>query len=163
MRVLNQKGTQATPSAIQAVFCSSNESNDAILQSIWRESVDAELDGDISLALEIHEQILAVIGSSYEAFLREGWLHYQAGGYTRALEFYEKASDQSPGSVAPLFGRMVCHVAMADSVKAVPLMKAVIDLEGLDRNSSMLPPSLLTMNTFRSLQPSPVYAFSGAA
>ena len=86
----------------------------SILQSIWQESLDAELDGDLTLALEIHAQIIFVVGQSYSACQRAGWLHYQAGGFRQALMFYSKASDCSPMEAAPLFGAMACNAALGE-------------------------------------------------
>jgi tetratricopeptide (TPR) repeat protein len=110
---------------------SQTASNGFILQTIWAESIDAELEGDISLALDIHEQILPVVGKSYAAYLRAGWLHYQAGGYRKSLEFYELAAGCSPGDIAPLFGAMDCYVAMGDSFHASERIKKILDLEAM--------------------------------
>lgn len=106
------------------------------LQSFWTASLEAEEMGDITRALEIHERILDEVGRSYVAYLRAGWLNYQAGGYIKALEFYEKASRRSPGSVAPLFGAMSCYVAMGDPCNTSRVIKAIIDLDGLDKADS---------------------------
>ncbi len=117
----------------QAVAEAAVEQSIVALQELWTLSLDAEKAGDVSRALEIHDLILDEAGRSYLAYLRAGWLHYRAGGYVKSLEYYGKAARRSPGSVAPLFGAMGCHVAMGESEEAARLVKAVIDLEGLDK------------------------------
>lgn len=123
----------------------------ASLQVEWVESLAAEQAGDITKALEHHDHILDEVGRSYVAYLRAGWLHYRAGGYNKAIEFYEKAARRSPGSVAPLFGAMGCHVAMGDAHNASKLVQTILSLEEMDDE----PPSLLATyhasNNFYSL------------
>ncbi|VGO21186.1 tetratricopeptide repeat protein [Pontiella sulfatireligans] len=123
------------------------EGGSYILQTIWNESLDAELDGDLTLALEIHGQILTVVGRSCTAYLRAGWLHYQAGGFKQALKFYGKAAECSPDSTAPLLGAMGCYASMADSVESTRLAKKIARLDEEKRSSKAdaafqsLPPS----------------------
>jgi tetratricopeptide (TPR) repeat protein len=102
-----------------------------ILREYWQESIDLEQIGDFTKALELHEQILAEVGCSYEAYLRAGWLHYQAGGYPQAIQFFDIASENFPEAVAPRFGAMGCYVAMADSYHAARMVKAIIELDGV--------------------------------
>jgi tetratricopeptide (TPR) repeat protein len=85
---------------------------------LWAASYAAERAGELTRALAIHEQILSVIGVSYAGYLRAGWLHYQAGGYRRALHFYITALLLSPDEAFPMCGIMNCHLALGDSERA---------------------------------------------
>lgn len=107
----------------------------SVVQSIWRESLHAELDGDLQQALEIHEQILSVIGHSYAVDLRAGWLHYQSGAYGKALDFYLKAAGREPELVEPLLGVLGCYVARGDAARATAVLEEIARIEGLHRAS----------------------------
>jgi tetratricopeptide (TPR) repeat protein len=134
MGIVEQQVRMKEYPAVQAVAEAAIERSMAGLQHLWKLSLDAEKVGDFTQALQIHDHILKEAGRSYLAYLRAGWLHYRAGGYLQALEFYGKAARRSPGSVAPLFGAMGCHVALGEAEEAARLVKAVIDLEGLENS-----------------------------
>lgn len=139
MRVMNeyQKACSAEFSRVQALAEAAVAKSVGTLQAFWMASIEAEEAGDITRALEIHGRILDEVGRSYVAYLRSGWLHGQAGGYVKSLEYYEKASRRSPGSVAPLFGAMGCYVAMGDSYNASRMVKTIIDLDVMDEATSL--------------------------
>lgn len=102
------------------------------LYELWRQSYEAELTGEFTRALEIHRRILSRVGTSYAAYLRAGWLHYQAGGYSRSLHFYVKALLLSPGEKAPLCGIKNCHLAMGNKEAAARAANALRFIEDND-------------------------------
>lgn len=144
----------------QAVAEDAVEKSVYTLQDFWMASLDAERVGDITHALELLERILDEVGRSYAAYLRAGWLHYQAGGYTKALEFYEKASRCSPGADTPLFGAMGCYVAMGDTYNATRVIKVIIDLDQLGESVSTELAALQDSGDFHVLPPFPLRAFT---
>ncbi|MCF7848363.1 MAG: hypothetical protein K9M45_05885 [Kiritimatiellales bacterium] len=127
----------------------------AALHMCWRESLEAERAGDISLALEIHKQILSEVGKTYVVNLRAGWLYYQTGGYSKALECYEKAARSFPEAVAPLLGAMCCQLAMGKPYSAARLVKEIIDIDGLNDAAPMQLASLCSVDGTSSLLPFP--------
>ncbi len=108
----------------------------ASLQELWVESHQAELAGRITRALEIHEQILSRIGTSYAAYLRAGWLHYQAGGYRRSMHFYVTAMLLSPEDCSPLYGMRNCYAAMGDAEAVARITRVICttDERGVSRD-----------------------------
>lgn len=104
------------------------------VHELWKRSYEAERDGEISAALEIHEQILSRIGTSYAACLRAGRLHCRAGGYRRSLSYYIKALLLSPGDGAPLRGMMNCHLAMGNRDAAAQAVSALHAVEAASRS-----------------------------
>lgn len=74
----------------------------------------AEELGDYSQALEYHERLMDEAGLSYSTCLRAGWLHFQAGGFRRALDFYKAAAACLPDACEPVLGALDCCVAMGN-------------------------------------------------
>jgi tetratricopeptide (TPR) repeat protein len=106
-------------------------------QELWGESLEAETGNDLAQALEIHERILPMVGKSYAAYLREGWLLYRMGDYKKALPFYEKASGISSGAISPLYGAMNCYVAMDNASKATRAAKAILVIDELNYTANL--------------------------
>lgn len=152
MQVAEQKRTLLRKEYSAAQFLAEVAVADSVhkLEVWWNESLEAERIGDITRALEIHDRILSEVGRSYVAYLRAGWLNAQAGGYRKALEYYEKASRRSPGSVAPLFGAMGCYVAMGDPINASRMVKSIV---AIDELSNVIP--LHAPNNFYAQPPMP--------
>ena len=105
---------------------------DPSVSELWQESLAAETNGNYAAALDIHEQILPKVGITYLASLRAGWLNYMIGRYPDALRFYEKASQQSSGTITPLYGAMNCHDALGDSARVIRVAKAILVINELD-------------------------------
>lgn len=101
------------------------------VSGLWAKSLEAESDGDYVYALEYHSRILPMIGKSYTASLRAGWLHYMNADYSTALTNYEKAAGLSSGALAPLYGAMNCHVALEDNQRAAKVAKAILVIDEL--------------------------------
>jgi len=80
----------------------------------WEESLDAERTGDFTRALRVQERLNASSGLDYGGCMRVAWLHFKAGGYRRAREYYEIANLFSEGSKKPLLGALDCCIAMGD-------------------------------------------------
>lgn len=107
------------------------------IQDLWTASLKAEQNNDLSEALELHERILPMVGRSYAAYLREGWLLYSSGGYKQALVYYEKASGISSGALSPLYGAMNSHVALNNTDKAVRVAKAILVIDELNYTANL--------------------------
>lgn len=99
---------------------------------LWAKSSKAETGGDYAAALKYHEQLLPMVGKSYVAALRAGWLYYKTGRYTEALKNYEKAAGFSSGALSPLYGIMNCQVALKDQHKAERTAKAILVIDPLN-------------------------------
>ena len=110
---------------------------DPSAQELWGQSLEAETGNDIAQALKIHEQLLPMVGKSYAAYLREGWLLYRSGNYKKALGYYEKASGISSGAISPLYGAMNCHVAMDSASKAMRSAKAILVIDELNYTANL--------------------------
>jgi tetratricopeptide (TPR) repeat protein len=91
----------------------------------WGESVAAELAGDYTRALRTLEKANATAGLSYASCMRTAWLHYQAGGYKRSLEYYEIANLFSGSALEPMLGALDCCVAMGDLAAANEYITAI--------------------------------------
>jgi len=102
------------------------------VSELWAKSLAAETDGDYVHALENHNKILPLVGKSYLASLRAGWLYYRNEDYSRALSFYERAAGQSSGALAPLYGALNCHVAEQHAAKTVKVAKAILVIDELN-------------------------------
>lgn len=116
-----------------AVFAAvSLASAGAAAADLWTKSVKAEADGDYAVALKIHLKILPMVGTSYAASLRAGWLCYLNEDYQHALNCYQKAASLSAGALAPLYGAMNCHLAEQRTKQAVKVAKAILVIDALN-------------------------------
>jgi tetratricopeptide (TPR) repeat protein len=152
------RGTQA---ACASEYTEEKELMDAVnvdvglVMALWTESCEAEREGRITRALELHEQVLSCIGISYAACLRAGRLHYRVGGYQRSLSFYVKALLLSPGESAPWYGMVLCYVAQGDTESAAGALRAAEEL-------NLSPPRGFSIDSLTPEEEEPLKCAAGA-
>lgn len=102
------------------------------VSALWAKSFLAERGGDYSSALNLHNQIINVVGSDYNTTLRAGWLYYMNGNYDTALTYYERATDLADGAISPLYGQLNCYKAMERFSKSIQVAKSILVISKFD-------------------------------
>jgi tetratricopeptide (TPR) repeat protein len=66
---------------------------------------------------------------SYEINLRLGWLNYEAGLYTEAMSYYQKAIDLMPYAVEPRLGFVLPAAATGDMDKVTAQYNKILEID----------------------------------
>jgi len=97
------------------------ETKDAFQQSYIQEAT-----GEVSAAINSLKEVYSE--KSYEINLRLGWLSYQAGGFTEAIAYYNKAIDLMPYAIEPRFGIVYPGAAMGNWTMVMKQYEKILEI-----------------------------------
>jgi len=98
-----------------------NETKEAFQQSYIQEAT-----GEVTRAINSLKEVYSE--KSYEINLRLGWLNYQAGSFTEAIAYYNKAIDLMPYAIEPRFGIVYPGAAMGNWTMVIKQYEKILEI-----------------------------------
>lgn len=92
----------------------------------FQDSYIQEATGEVTAAINSLKSVYNE--KSYELNLRLGWLSYQAGNFTEAVAYYNKAIDLMPYAVEPRFGIVYPGAAMGNWSMVISQYEKILEI-----------------------------------